>query len=345
MFRFSIFTFLSIFAVCLFTSCEDPQPQREVHKKHHVETITLKKTHLHAILRLPGQLYPYEAVDLYAKVPGFIDNLPVDRGSIVHQGDLLVTLIAPELIQNWEAAKAKYESDHVQYERLKKAAQVPGTIAPIELEIAEKAMEASLKTMYSLKDTASYLTLTAPFSGVITTRYLHPGAIVGPHENPIMRLVDVYRLRLVVYIPQAYLESIRDNMEVSFLDSSHPETLFSATLSRVAHSLDLKTRTEPVELDVYNPTMALSPGSYIDVLWPITRPYPTFLVPSSAVITTTYNTFVIRIRGDKTEWVDVKRGYQYDHLVEIFGPLEEGDLITTQATDELKPGTQVETVQ
>lgn len=345
MLRFLVLIFLIILSSC--QRQDSPQKQTSSDKSNAIETIILEKTFPQATLRLPGELYPYEAVDIYAKLSGFIEDLYVDRGSEVKEGDILVKIIAPELIKNWEEARAKYESDNIQYQRLKKAAEVPGTIAPIELETSQKKLEASLRNMQSLQDLTNYLTIRAPFSGIITVRYLHPGALVGAggtqNATPIIRLEDIQRLRLVVYIPQTYLESIKENMGVRFLDSAHPKTVFSSRVSRISHALDPKTRTEAIELDVDNPHLTLSPGRYVDVMWPISRPDPTFLVPPSAIITTTDRAFVIRIRGGKTEWIDVKRGYQYDHLIEIFGPLQEGDELAVKATDELRPDTKVET--
>jgi hypothetical protein len=51
---------------------------------------------------------------------------------------------------------------------------------------------------------------------------------------------------------------------------------------------------------------------------------------------------LIRIKKDGlTEWVDVKRGNTAKGMVEIFGPLHEGDMIAARATDEIRPGTKV----
>jgi hypothetical protein len=59
------------------------------------------------------------------------------------------------------------------------------------------------------------------------------------------------------------------------------------------------------------------------------------------VATTTDRTFVIRIRGGKTEWVDVMTGLTTGPLVEVFGDLRAGDEIAGRGTDELRPGTEV----
>src|SRR6202007_3438562 len=63
-----------------------------------VETVTVVSKKLDAPVSLPAQLLPYETVDVYPKVTGFIDSIKVDRGSRVKKGDLLVRLTAPELV-------------------------------------------------------------------------------------------------------------------------------------------------------------------------------------------------------------------------------------------------------
>jgi RND family efflux transporter MFP subunit len=332
----------------LVSSCtkEEEREKNSLHSSTAPETIILKSSYPNGILHLPGELFSYEVVDIYAKLPGFIEKINVDRGSVVENGDILITISAPEHMKNLEEALAKYELENWHHERLKKAAETPGSISQLELETAQKIAESLEKAAQGLKDIKDYLVIKAPFSGIVSTRYLHPGAFVGlgsdPKAIPIIRLENIRTLRLVVYIPQTHVDSIREGMNVEFVDSAYPLKTFSAKVSLISHALDPKTRTEAVELEVDNSNLLLSPGSYIDVLWPLSRPYPTYLVPSSAVVTNTYRSFVIRIQSGVVEWIDVKRGIQYGNLIEIFGPLHEGDVLVVKATDELRPGVEIE---
>jgi len=135
--------------------------------------------------------------------------------------------------------------------------------------------------------------------------------------------------------------SIDPGTEVSFTVPAFPGETFKGDVQRVAHALDVKTRTMPVELDVANPSGRLAPGMYAEVAWPTRRPQPSLFVPSSAVVTTTERTFVIRIRDGEAEWVDVKRGAAMGDMVEVFGNLEQGDQVAMRGTDELRAGTHV----
>ena len=97
-----------------------------------------------------------------------------------------------------------------------------------------------------------------------------------------------------------------------------------------------------VELEVNNADGRLSPGTFCQVRWPVRRTAPSLFVPSGSVASTTGRTFVIRVRGGRTEWVDVKTGLTSGSLIEVFGDLESGDEIAARGTDEVRAGSQVQ---
>ncbi|MGH6849986.1 MAG: efflux RND transporter periplasmic adaptor subunit [Methylocella sp.] len=310
-----------------------------------VEAFALEKTSLDKITHLPGDLLPYEAVDIYAKVSGFIETLYADRGSEVHEKTVLAQLVAPELDSDIEAARARYLAAEDQYRR-DKSLRIGYDVAAQTVEILKDNAMSAHENLNALQARKNYLTVLAPFDGVVTTRNLHTGAFVKPGDVngavPIFRVEKIKTLRLVVAVPEAYVDGVKEGNEVSFAVPAFPDRTFAAKISRMSYSLDLRTRTEMVELDVDNSDRILLPGMYADVIWPLTRQAKGFVVPMRTVATTTEKTFVIRINNDGlTEWVDVKRGNAAKGMVEIFGPLHEGDMIAARATDEIKPGTKV----
>jgi multidrug efflux pump subunit AcrA (membrane-fusion protein) len=100
-----------------------------------------------------------------------------------------------------------------------------------------------------------------------------------------------------------------------------------------------------VELDVNNADGRLAPGTFCQVRWPVRRTAPSLLVPSDSVTSTTGRTFVIRVRGGRTEWVDVKTGLASGSLVEVYGDLKAGDEIAARGTDEVRAGAVVQARQ
>ena len=339
-----------------------------------VEVVKVASRKLAIVVRLPGELQAYEVVAVYPKVPAFVDSIIVDRGSIVKAGQLMARLVAPELaaqraegqskLQAAEAqrveAEAKLASDDGTYERLKAASATPGVVAGNDLEIAQKSVEgdrarleavrksaqAAEASLKSITEIESYLQIRAPFDGVVTERNVHPGALVGPSggaggQMPLVRVEQTGRLRLVVPVPEKYAADIVNGANVEFTVPAFPNQTFRGTVARVARSVDVKTRTMPVELDVRNADGRLASGMFPEVLWPVHRSAPTLFVPTSAVARTTEATFVVRIQNGNAEWVNVRTGEVDGKLVEVFGDLQEGNEVAVRGTDELRPGTRV----
>jgi RND family efflux transporter MFP subunit len=335
-----------------------------------VEVVAVRSQAVERTTVLPGEILPYQRVALHARASGYVERVLVDRGSVVRQGQLLVSLSAPELmaqtaeaesrVESAESAKAEAEARlaglQATLERLMKAAETPGAIAGNELVQAEKsvqaaqaavrsaesAVRAARAAMRATKQSEAYLRVTAPFAGVITERFVHPGALVGPGNGsagPLLELEQVSRLRLVVAVPETEAASVRRGARVQFKAPAFPGRSFAGVVARVDRSLDPKTRSMPVELDVANARNELSPGMYAEVSWPSgAGGAQSLLVPPTAVVTTTERTFVIRVQNGRAHWVDVRKGKMAGDMVEILGPLVAGDLVVRRATDEIRNG-------
>ena len=157
----------------------------------------------------------------------------------------------------------------------------------------------------------------------------------------MVRIQQVSKLRLVVAVPEAEVAGIPHGDRINFTVPAYPGETFAGMVARISHTLDQKTRTMPVEVDVTNDSGRLAPGMFPEVVWPAKRLQPSLFVPASAIAVTTERTFVNRIRNGVVEWVDVKRGVSVGDLVEVFGDLAENDVVATRGTDELRAGTRV----
>jgi RND family efflux transporter MFP subunit len=341
-----------------------------------VEVVSVTSQKLSTVFTLPAQLIPFETVDIYPRVTGFVDMIRVDRGSRVHKGELIIRLSAPELLaQRAQAesgvrsaesqlttAKAKLASDQGTYLHIASAAKTPGVVAENDVMVASQAasadqgqvqsaennVAAARDALRSVAQLESYLNIYAPFDGIVTTRNLHPGALVGPASGrsgtlPLVQIVDTGHLRLVVPVPEAYVGEMQTSQQVVFNVPAYPGQTFHAPITRISHDVDPNTRTMPVELDVQSKDGRLSPGSFSTVQWPVHRAAPSMFVPVSAVTNDQQRTFVERVRNGKAEWVDVVTGLSVNGNVEVFGDLKPADEVIRNATDAIRPGQQVKT--
>lgn len=343
--RLCLTIFICLSATMLINCSKNDHAKNTTDDLPTVDVVKIERKSLTKTIHLPGDFHSFEFIDVYPKLSGYIDKLYVDRGSIVKKGDILANLSAPELDKQIQEAEANYLSANDQYQRAHKMNQT--YISAGQEKVLEEAAQAAKNKMESLQAQKNYLSVKAPFEGVIIKRYLHNGALVfaGGTSNavPLFKLGTINKLRLVVAVPEANIDTIKLGNNITFTVTAYPDRVFPAKISRFSNSLNLKTRTEAVELDIDNPDHVLLPGMYADVNWPATRVHPTFVVPLHAVVTTTYKTFVIRVKNGFTEWIDVQRGNANNKDVEIFGELNPGDEIVVPGTDELKQDTKVKT--
>ena len=337
-----------------------------------LETTKVVSQTLEKSITIPGELTPYQGVNLHAKVPGFVQSVAVDRGSWVKRGQVLARLSAPELRAQRAEAEAKVQAVRAQqaeaqakmvsaqstYDRLKASSQTPGVVAGNDVEIAERTFEALRSQVEALKSSGAaaeaalkavteleaYLEIDAPFDGVITERNVHPGSLVSQSSGPMLRIEQITRLRLTVPVPEAYVGAIMNGARVDFKVSAFPDQTFQGVIARPSHSLDLKTRSMQVELDVMNAKQVLAPGMFAEVQWPVSRAQATLFVPTTAVVRTSERQFVVRVRNGVAEWVDVRRGQVNGNVIEVFGNLREGDVVVRRGNDEIRPGTKVTAV-
>jgi RND family efflux transporter MFP subunit len=335
---------------------QEEEQQQEAVETPTVQIVPVTKGRLSSNITIPGELIPYQQVDLYAKTNSYVKKLLVDIGSEVHQGQLLAVLEAPEINSQLAAAQSRikqfeavYFASKATYDRLVSTSKTPGTVSQNDLEQAEakkNADQANIDAAKSgLKEVSAnlaYLEIRAPFDGVITSRNVNLGAYVGPggkSTDPLFTIQDQGRLRLVVSVPEVYTGALSSKSEVNFTVRALPSEKFTAQVKRIAGALDEKLRAERLEMDVYNKDKKLLPHMFAEVSLPLPAGDSTYVVPKTAVATSTEKVFVIKVVDHKAVWVDVKKGLSNGDSIEIFGgDLKPDDKLVKAASDEIRNG-------
>lgn len=343
----------------LFTACHAPKPDPEKPSvSDPAVRYVLEKVQpagLASIIKLPGQLAAYQEVSIFPKVNGYVKSVQVDIGSGVKQGQLLMTLEAPELEQSSLQAKEKFARtksdlsiDKEHYNRLLEASQTAGAISPLDLSSikakveSDSAVSNAARTNWEMEQTMqAYLKVQAPFSGVITDRNVHPGALVSAEakdSKPMLELKEIDHLRLQVDIPENLAGMMKLKDSLSFYTSAFPGKKITGYISRKSMSVNVQFRSERIEADVDNRDALLAPGMYADVVIYAKGNVNGFTIPQSAVVTSTERKYVLAVRSHMIRKVDVTSGNESGNRTEVFGGLEKGDSIIVAANDEIREG-------
>jgi membrane fusion protein, multidrug efflux system len=358
-----IFMKCIIFGIALFgiffSSCQSAKPaapnENDPIKKPVYKLAVVQQTGLSSLVKLPGQLAAYQEVSIFPKVNGYVKDVKVDIGTQVKKGQLLMMLEAPELVQSTMQAKEKYARtradlsiDREHFNRLLEASQTPGAISPLDLSFVKSKLESdsavsnAAKSNWQMQQTMeAYLVVTAPFSGVITERNVHPGALVSAESKdakPMLELKEISHLRLQVDIPESLSGTMKAGDTISFFTSALPGKKITGHISRKSMNVNAQFRSERVEADVMNTDELLTPGMYADVVIYSKGNASGFIVPKTSLVTSTEKKYVLAIRSGRILKVDVTSGNESGSSVEVFGNLTKTDSVIIQASDEIKEG-------
>lgn len=352
---------LSVLVIVAFANCTagEAKSSADITDDNRIPAIEMADVSLEQpefTVELPGELLAFEEVDIYAKARAFVKKIHVDRGDYVRKGQLLAVLEAPELSDAYSSKKSsgqtayqKYLFSKQAYERLVAASKKAGSIAAIELERAYSQLLSDSTAYESIRAEASassrmadYLMIRAPFSGVITSRNVSEGALVGEgRQKPVFKLSQTDQLRLTVAIPEKEKNALNTETVAEFTLIDLPGESFKAGFSRSGESVDAALRSVIVEFDVENKNKKLSAGQYAKVRLNLKRKYPTLWVPNSSVVQSQMGSFVVKSDGGQARRVFVSKGVSRDGLTEIFGDLHEADKVLKNGTEEIKEGTPV----
>jgi membrane fusion protein, multidrug efflux system len=298
-------------------------------------------------LGIPGEVRAWNQATLYSKVAGYVREVLVDKGSRVKKGDLLARLESPETDQQVLGARADLQLKTVQAERARKL-RPQGFIAQQDLDNAESALSVSRATLQQLLALQAYEQVRAPFDGVVTARYVDPGALVaaGTASNqavqPIFDFADMRTVRVQIYVGQDDAADIHPGSAVSISLPDDPGHPIEAKVTRTAQGIDARTRTMLVEVDVPNEPVRLYPGSYVNVKirFPGRR---TPLVPGDALAWRGDALYVARLEPEnRIRLVRVQPGEDDGRRVQILSGLQGGEQVVLNPSAELSDGDRVQ---
>ena len=170
-----------------------------------------------------------------------------------------------------------------------------------DTQSAQAEVDVAKASVSLLKTRAEYLTIKAPFPGVITKRMIDRGAFVQPADSnsgatPLFEITRIDKVRVCAAVPSSKAAGIHLKQKTLFLSiGGLPGVSLEGQLSRSANSLSSETRMMPIEVHFNNPitqansgkTITLQPGMFGTVRvtvnsWDKDHLLP--VVPASAVV-------------------------------------------------------------
>lgn len=318
---------------------------------------------------LIGRVEALEAVDIRARVTGFVQEVAFQPGAFVKTGDLLFVIEPAQYQVVVDTAKAQLaraeatrqqaidnRNRNAELVRRSALARAAYEEAQTALNVAEADVAAAQAGLSKAELDLSYTRITAPISGRIGQAMFTAGNLVGESSSPLARLVQVDPVRVSFSVPEGDIttfrqnelaggKSVRDSIQLMLRLPNGTTYKPEGTLEFLGPEIDANTGSGIVRAIFPNADGLLMPGQFVRVVIG-NRQAPTGpVIPQSAVLQDRDGRFVYVMDKDKVvHQRRIDTGPKIGDLWAVRTGLKAGEMLVVQGTQRLADGIAVQPV-
>ncbi|MGH9255214.1 MAG: efflux RND transporter periplasmic adaptor subunit [Vicinamibacterales bacterium] len=361
----------------LISACRESEPAAAAsstsvaERRIDVAAIKVGVSDVESTLQISGNLMPETRVAVMARLPGTLSRVTVDLGDRVRMGQVVAALDRREIDAQVDAAAAAvgvaqaglelaeatlanalveheraqnlFERGAVPRQRLDGADTARRTAAA-QRDLARANVAQADAALRRAREVQQDATLTSPINGVIVERHYDAGSLVGPGDDPVVVVADLSVMKLEAGVSELEAGRLRVGMPARVTAQARSGDTFEGRVAAIAPEVDAKNRHFRIEIRVTNPRGALLSGMYGAATVPLERATGVLAVPREAVTTRAGKRVALRIESDTLREVPVSEGVTDGRVVEIGSGLQPGDVIVSDARQDVGVGTKVNAV-
>jgi HlyD family secretion protein len=187
-------------------------------------------------------------------------------------------------------------------------------------------------------------TITAPFQGEITHKYVDAGALVSS-STPLVTLAHTETLKVMANVLERDIALVKVGMKVRIQAEAFPDKSFEGKIVRMNSALDTATRTLQTEIHIPNTGKMLRPGMFAKIEIALSTRIGTLTIPKVALVEEGENRVVFVVENNQALRKAIVTGVEQDDTVEVLQGLNEGDRIVTKGQGSLKDLSAVRVVE
>lgn len=271
------------------------------------------------------------------------------------QAERMKTLFERGLVSatDWENARTNADASRANVraaEAQLRVAEVQITTSESQVHLSDAQLATYRATLHLAQTNLANTRLLAPFDGYISQRNLDQGAAVNAQSAGtsttsvgILTVQDIATVRVQIEVPERDIARVKVGAPVSVVADPYAGESFSGTVARVTHSLDPRTRTMGIEVEIPNPGGKLKPGMFARVEALVDTRANALTIPVEAIRLGEAKPAVMVVRNGIVEDVPVELGVSDARRVEVLKGVSEADQVILQGKDLVKPRQKVRT--
>jgi membrane fusion protein, multidrug efflux system len=307
-----------------------------------VVTVTLKRQSFARQMEAVGTARANEAVDITSKTSNRVTKILFREGQQVKAGEVLVEFDTEQARASLAEAEAALKDSQSQFKRSREL-YATKALSEAQLDQLQATLSTNEARVAGARSQLNDMIIRAPFAGRVGLRNVSVGSYVSP-GGVITTLDDTSIIKLDFSVPEVFLASLQEGLEISARTSAYPDTEFKGKVSSIDSRLDPVSRAIVVRARIDNKDGRLKPGMFMTVKL-IRADAPALMLPEEALVPEGNSKFVFVVRDGKAMRVEVQTGRRRPGEVEITGGLDEGDVVVTEGTQKVRNGQPVKTTQ
>lgn len=350
-----ITTIFAISALIITASCGKDKAASKDTAPAIAVTVSTPSAEAGAFLSASGKIEAVQNANLSTRMMGYVTETYANVGDKVSKGQLLLRINSADIsAQSAQVsasiteAKAAFKNAEKDYNRFK-ALYEQNSVSQKEMDditanydMAKARLEGATQMKNQVNAQLSYSNITAPFSGVVTGKFINKGDMANP-GMPLIGLESPGKFQVIAMVPETEITKIKDGSTVNVIVKSTNENL-KGTVTEVSSSAKNTGGQYLVKVVLGKTDAKLLSGMFTSVQFPVEKSAKPnlILVPESALVRQGQLTGIYTIGNENVailRWL--RTGKTFGDNVEVLSGLAADEQFIVAAEGKLFNGAKV----
>jgi RND family efflux transporter MFP subunit len=312
---------------------------------------------LNSYLVLNGIVEPERKVEIFSRLSAYIKEIVKEEGAYVQRNDILALLDDTEIKISYEQAnialeQAKLsleeaEQNYLRYQELIKRDLVSEQeYQNQEAQYKQRKLDHQnrLEDFKNLQLQLNWTKIRSLSEGYITERLIEVGDRVNANQQ-VYTVEDFKPLLIRVSVPTSDAIKLDLGMSAEVMTEVLKGTVFNGDVKLINPRIDVQTGTVKVTVEVFDESLRLKPGMFVEVRIAIGQKENVIVIPRKAILYKQNKTFAFVFNQGTVAQREITLGLLEEDLVEVTSGLNEGETIVSVGVEGLEDGQRVEVLR
>jgi membrane fusion protein (multidrug efflux system) len=322
-----------------------------------VNVAPVQRKNLNSYLVLNGIVEPERKIEIFSRLSAYVKQIVKEEGAYVRENDVLALLDDTEIKISYEQAKIELEqaklsleeaeSNYIRNQELIKRNLISEQdFQTQEAQYKQRQLDYDnrAENFKNLELQLSWTKIRALSEGYITERLIEVGDRVNANQQ-VYTIEDFKPLLIRVFVPTSDSIKLETGMIAEVATEVLKGRVYEGNIKLINPRIDVDTGTVKVTLEVFDESLSLKPGMFVEARIIIGMKENVLVIPRKAILYKQNLTYVFVLDRNQAFQREVTLGLSEEDDMEVISGLEEGETIVVVGVESLKDGQRVDVIQ